>query len=239
MTTNTVVFDLFGTLIPISAHLYWTMLHAIADAVGAERDRFARAWVSSKGELESGKTGGLESSVRYVSAQLDITPTSSSVNQAVDAWLETSRRRLAPSHRTLECLEALIRRGHKIGLLSNCAADIPHNWPGVELARLVTYAGFSWTLGLMKPAKLAYTSVCAELGETPESCLFVGDGGDRELNGAREAGLRPVLLEYSAETDLGSRQVELSTFGSHSEAGDWTGERISTLESVAGLLSPG
>ena len=48
MTTNAVVFDLFGTLIPVSAQLYSTMLHAMADDIGAERERFAQAWVSSK-----------------------------------------------------------------------------------------------------------------------------------------------------------------------------------------------
>ena len=239
MTTKAVVFDLFGTLIPVSAELYWTMLHTMADAVGAEGNRFAHAWVSSKRELESGKAGGLDSSVRYVSTRLGITPTSSSVNQAVDAWLETSRRRLAPSHRTLECLETLTRRGHRIGLLSNCAADIPYNWPGGELARLVTDAGFSWTLGLMKPDRDAYVSVCTAIGVAPEDCVFVGDGGDRELTGAREAGLRPVLLEHSTATELGSSPTELSAFGSHSEAGGWDGERIATLESLVDLLSQG
>ena len=238
-TKTAVVFDLFGTLVPISAHLYQAMLRAMASAVGADHDRFAQAWISSKWELETGYVGGLESSVQFVTAKLGVTPTLSSVHQAVSAWLETSRLRLAPSDRTLGCLETLHGNGRKIGLLTNCGADVPWNWPNGELASLVTYAGFSWQLGQMKPDANAYLSVCTGIEVAPGNCLFVGDGGDRELTGARRAGLHPVLLEYSAETGLGSNPQEMRTFGSHSDVADWTGERASTLESAVALLCNG
>ena len=91
----------------------------------------------------------------------------------------------------------------------------------------------------MKPDRGAYLSVCAEMGVAPESCVFVGDGGDRELTGAGRAGLRPVLLEYSTDTGLGSSPVELSAFGSHSDAVDWTGERARRLGVGCGLALAG
>ena len=234
-----VVFDLFGTLVPISADSYRRMLHVMADAIGVEHERFAQAWVSSKRELETGRAGGLESSVGFVAAQLGVVPTSAAVALAVEAWLETSEQRLKPSARTRRCLETLRGHGRKIGLLTNCAADVPRTWPNGELASLVDYAGFSWKLGQMKPDRGAYLSVCAEMGVAPESCVFVGDGGDRELTGAGRAGLRPVLLEYSAGTGLGSSPVELSAFGSRSDAVDWAGERADALESAVGLLPQG
>ena len=209
----------------------------MTDAIGVEHERFAQAWVSSKRELETGRAGGLESSVGFVAAQLGVVPTSATAAQAVNTWLETSEQRLKPSARTLKCLETLRGHGRKIGLLTNCAADVPRTWPNGELASLVDYAGFSWKLGQMKPDRGAYLSVCAEMGVGPESCVFVGDGGDRELTGAGRAGLRPVLLEYSADTGLGSSPVELSAFGSHSDTMDWAGERASALESAVGLLS--
>ena len=62
-TKRAVVFDLFSTLVPISADSYRRMLHAMANAIGVEHERFAQAWVSSKRELETGRAGGLESSV--------------------------------------------------------------------------------------------------------------------------------------------------------------------------------
>ena len=188
-------------------------------------------------ELETGYAGGLEPSVRFVAAKLGVTPTPSSVDEATDAWLEASRRWLAPSDRTIGCLESLRSHGCKIGLLSNCGANIPHAWPDGELASLVTYAGFSWNLGRMKPDLWAYLAVCVALEATPEDCLFVGDGGDRELTGARDAGLHPILLEFSPETGLGSNPLALKALGSDSDASDWTGERASTLESALGLSS--
>ena len=149
-TTTAVVFDPFGTLVPISADSYRRVLRVMADAIGVEHERFAQAWVSSKRELETGcRRTGIER--RFVAAQLGVVPTSAAAAQAVQAWLETSEQRLKPSARTLRCLGALRGHGRKIGRLTNCAADVPYTWPNGELASLVDYAGFSWKLGHMKP----------------------------------------------------------------------------------------
>ncbi|CAM3340555.1 hypothetical protein PALA111701_04145 [Paenibacillus lactis] len=44
---------------------------------------------------------------------------------------------------------------------------------------------------MAKPQKEIYLMACERLGVTPETSIFVGDGGSDELRGARDAGLRP------------------------------------------------
>ena len=41
---------------------------------------------------------------------------------------------------------------------------------------------------------LRVVRACQELGVPPERCLYVGDGGSRELTGAIEAGMTAVRL---------------------------------------------
>ena len=48
--------------------------------------------------------------------------------------------------------------------------------------------------GYMKPDKEIYKKCLAELGVSAEKCIYVGDGNDRELEGAHNAGLFAVKL---------------------------------------------
>ncbi len=45
-----------------------------------------------------------------------------------------------------------------------------------------------------KPDPRIYQLALQRLGCAPEACFYVGDGSDRELTGAREAGIQPILI---------------------------------------------
>lgn len=49
---------------------------------------------------------------------------------------------------------------------------------------------FSFTEGVAKPDPEIYLRALHRLGVQPEAAIFIGDGGDNELAGAEEAGLR-------------------------------------------------
>ena len=67
---------------------------------------------------------------------------------------------------------------------------------------------------------------CDALGIPPNRCLYVGDGEDRELFGAREVGMAPVLIRVpNRETMLYGK-----------DADEWPGPVISSLTGVLALL---
>jgi putative hydrolase of the HAD superfamily len=43
-----------------------------------------------------------------------------------------------------------------------------------------------------------YAAITARLGVPPEDCRYVGDGGGRELTGARAAGMVQILVTNAA-----------------------------------------
>jgi putative hydrolase of the HAD superfamily len=57
---------------------------------------------------------------------------------------------------------------------------------------------FSWREGCRKPDQRLYATVAERLGVPAAECWYVGDGGSREHDGARRAGMRPVLVTNAA-----------------------------------------
>jgi putative hydrolase of the HAD superfamily len=72
---------------------------------------------------------------------------------------------------------------------------------------------------MRKPDPRLFRAAAARLPADPERCLYVGDGGGRELTGAAAVGMRAVLL---AGPDWRPTRA-----GSH-ETG-WTGPQIASL----------
>jgi putative hydrolase of the HAD superfamily len=72
-------------------------------------------------------------------------------------------------------------------------------WRESALASSFDAVLFSWELGLLKPDPRIFALAAEKLTVRPGECLYLGDGGHRELEGARAAGMVPVLTtEYIA-----------------------------------------
>jgi putative hydrolase of the HAD superfamily len=95
---------------------------------------------------------------------------------------------------TLNVLGILRRRGKKIGLIGNADVMEIAAWGRSPLAPLFDTVVFSCQLGRVKPEREIYEACMAELQVSPNECVFVGDGGMRELEGARQPGIITVMI---------------------------------------------
>jgi putative hydrolase of the HAD superfamily len=77
----------------------------------------------------------------------------------------------------------------------------------------------------MKPDRRIYERACAELGVEPRECLFVGDGANDELRGARDVGMTPVLIHREGEDPPWANLRE------------WDGLRITAIPQVLELVA--
>jgi putative hydrolase of the HAD superfamily len=109
----------------------------------------------------------------------------------------------------LEHLGHVRARGLGTALISNASFDEVAAWSDSPLAPLFDTALFSCHEKLMKPDPRIYLAAADRLRVTPAECVFVGDGGSREHEGARAAGMRSILflgfLEKSAPVVAASR----------------------------------
>lgn len=94
----------------------------------------------------------------------------------------------------LNVLNDLRKSGMRLALISNASTAEVQAWPASPLAPLFDTTIFSCHCGSMKPDAGIYQEALRELALEPASCLFVGDGGSNEHQGAHALGMKPVLL---------------------------------------------
>jgi putative hydrolase of the HAD superfamily len=228
---DAVIFDLFGTLIhTVPPDDYGAMLGEVAGALGIHSDTFTKAWRTTIDERESGLFGGIDEILAKTAAAAGRAASSGEVIDAKQRWLAITAGWLAPREEARATLAAIRATGAKVGLLSNCSAEIPPLWPAAGLADLFDHVVFSCNVGVMKPHPSVYEAASGPLGVKSERCMFVGDGGARELTGASAVGMEAVLLRVPGE--------EHTWFDSfyRKDALEWPGTIVASLSELTSLI---
>jgi putative hydrolase of the HAD superfamily len=125
-------------------------------------------------------------------------------------------------------LRGIKQRGLRTALISDCTHELPAFLPTLPIAPLLDVNVFSVEVGRCKPDPLIYLEACWRLRVAPEDCLYVGDGGSRELTGAAAVGMSPVRL---AAPDLADHLV-------FNRDEDFAGISVPSLTAVLDLLDP-
>jgi putative hydrolase of the HAD superfamily len=214
-----VVFDLWNTLATWPEDDSGDFRHRWAERIGVPVERLDEHWYSDSlyARRESGPIrGAVEELYRTLGVDAD-------VDELLRDRLELTRRSLVPVDGALETLRELRRRGHRIGLISNCTEEVALIWQETPFAELFDAAVFSATAACMKPDREIYERALEELDVPASDALFVGDGANDELRGARDAGLTPVL-------------VELDGVEPWSPVHGWAGLRVTAIPQVLQLV---
>jgi putative hydrolase of the HAD superfamily len=95
----------------------------------------------------------------------------------------------------LPCLRRLRGLGFRVGLVSNFDLWLHDLLDALGLRDLLDGIVVSGELGIVKPAPGIFDAGARSLGLAPGRCLHVGDSIRIDVEGARRAGLTPVLLD--------------------------------------------
>jgi putative hydrolase of the HAD superfamily len=221
MPLRAVVFDLFGTLVDDAPPgQYAEFLAESARLLGADPQRFAARWSAHDVERF---TGPIEACFEAISAELGLSDPAR-LADVLAFRIDRMRGLLVPRADAEETLRTLRERGFKLGMISNASGEVSGIWPQTNLGPLFDAALFSADERLMKPDRRIYERMAERLGVETGECLFVGDGAYRELQGAADAGMMPVLIRAPYD------QWE------HEGTVGWTGPRVSSLSEVLALV---
>lgn len=204
-----VVFDLDGTLFDhraaartgATAFLTSIGLPATEPALqrwaAAEDEHFER-WRSGEIGFAEQRRERLRSVLPALGRPLDLDDTAA-LDELFADYLRRYRAawRAFPGSRDL--LDELRSRGYRLGLLTNGDAGQQRDKldrTGLGDAFDVVHA--SGRTGLQKPDERAFTGIARTLGVAPSACLFVGDDPERDVAGARRAGMRGLLVDRDA-----------------------------------------
>ncbi|MFI5851893.1 HAD family hydrolase [Micromonospora chalcea] len=197
-----VVFDLFHTLVHGADDERDRVVGEMALLVGVDPAALVAAYHATwRDRLVRWSA---EETVRTLAGRLGGAPTDEQVTMAAAHRRALARRVLSrvPTG-TLDVLDALRERGHRLALISNATSETAEAWAAGPLARRFDVAVFSSAVGLAKPDPAIYRTAADRLGVAPADCVYVGDGADGELAGAAAVGMTVLRTTEHQDTDPG------------------------------------
>jgi putative hydrolase of the HAD superfamily len=229
MSLEAVIFDLFGTLVDNWPLAVLNDMHTrVAEMVGAPPDAFMRVWAETWEERNRGDLPTAADNTRLICERLGVPPPTPEQLAAADEFrMQVCRETFLVRSDAIETLRALRERGLKLGMISDCSWEAPVVWAESPFAPLFDVAVFSVLARVKKPDPRIYLMACEQLGVRPQGCLYVGDGGSRELTGAAAVGMRAVMIRVPYEVSDATHRVE---------GEEWEGETVSALGEVVGIL---
>jgi putative hydrolase of the HAD superfamily len=210
MRRKAVIFDLWETLIDWDREAAARMLDEVDAMVG---NGFAQRWDRTNRRYVA--------PIRTALAEADVP--AELIEDICTLRLGYHRRALVPRPGAVDTLVRLRELGYLLGLITVCSEDIEVLWPDTEFAGLFDAEIFSSRVGLSKPDPRIYVACCEALGVEPHEAIFVGDGANDELQGARRVGMDAILIH---------RPGELPLWG----LDDWDGPRVTSIPAVLDLL---
>ena len=220
MALTAVLFDLYGTLVTgTPAARRDEATRAVGRVLGVDPEAMAVVVRETYDARARGVMGDLRTTLRALARELGADPDDAALDRACELRLEIFREQLDPEPHVLAALDRLRAEGTRLALVSDCSIETPMVWDESPLASRFDATAFSAVVGVRKPHPDIYRAAYEALGVEPVDCLFVGDGGSRELTGAVALGMRAVQVEADPE---GRIDPDL----------EWAGPSIATLDEL-------
>jgi len=198
MVFSGVIFDMHGTLVYEDPDVptQWCIM---AQRLGVDHVAFAEVFNKDVKPLMTGKMGAHRRYKNVLeSLGLDAGPDQARGFEAMELELRREAAKLYPG--ALDVLKILREKGLHLGLLTNCTPVWAEILSHLGLVHLFHAVLLSCDQGMAKPDRRFFSSALEKIGTTPKKTVYVGDGGDKELEIATEIGMTSVYIDHMPKT---------------------------------------
>ena len=108
-----------------------------------------------------------------------------------------------------EALTALQARGLKLGLISNSHRCLESFQQHFEIEGMITVTVSSANFGVMKPDRRIFVEALDRMQVPASRSVMVGDSLAHDVLGARQAGMRGVLLDRSLQASVSEPDIKV------------------------------
>lgn len=227
MKYKAVIFDLYGTLVEnFTRPEYEKTLAEMAAVIGAPPREFIKHWADTFQQRSVGFFPNSEAAISYICRELNVPATEAQLKRTGQIRFDYTLHNFKPRDGSLETLLKLKRDGYLTGLISDCTTETPLVWQRTPFAPMFNVTVFSCNVGFKKPDPRIYRLATDPLGVRPQDCLYIGDGASRELSGASQAGMTPILILDPYEP----------ADAHYIDREEWHGPSISSLRELLDIL---
>lgn len=175
------------------------------EGVSVTSERFAQAFYKADDALVGRipSTLSLKDTVRRlaqdVARELELSD-QATVERVAKRFVADSHERLMKNMRVLQALS----RRYRLGIVSNFYGNLSAVCREAELSRLFPTIIDSEVVGHLKPSPEIFYAALKELRAEPSQAVFVGDSLQRDMAGAKAAGMAHVWLTPQASQQGGA-----------------------------------
>lgn len=195
MKYKAVIFDLFETLITEWGHKKYTKNEMCAD-LGIERKAFDIYWNEKESDRYTGDIS-FEESIRYVFEKTQNIIDNDVISKIIEKRINTKAVCFESVNPEIFCLlNKLKESGMKIAIISNCSSEEVKVLRESSLVKYFDDILLSYEVKMKKPDSCIYELAAKKLGVELCECVFVGDGGSNELEGAESVGMKAIQAKW-------------------------------------------
>lgn len=228
MQYKAIIFDLYGTLVPIfSRKVYDPIMVKMADILNVPYQEF---WKIKTETIKDRSLGyhSAEDHIKDIGNRLNVSVNNTQIEDIIVISNDFTRNSLKPEPEVLQALDQLKSKGLLLGLITNCNKSVPTLYPNSPLAEYIDVSVFSCEEHIKKPSPRIYEIASDRLNVKPKKCIYVGDGSSEELTGATNVGMLPILKR----TDLSD------AYDPHRpDVENWNGTTINEISELCTILS--
>jgi putative hydrolase of the HAD superfamily len=207
-----VLFDLYDTLAYINIKDYLQAKTDMAAEAGVSSEAFVAQWKQYTDPASRGHILTTEERVARVLRDLGVDLTQPLIRRLSQLEANLQEQRVHLFEDTRKVLTHLRDAGLKLGLVTNTSLTTREVPEILSIRAIFDVVIFSYVTGARKPDRTIYLAACEQLAVAPSACLFVGDGNDRELDGAKEVGMRTVMVKTNRHELVRSEQSNSCDF---------------------------
>ena len=168
----------------------------MSEDLGIDINGFSAIWEGQEQDRYIGSVS-FEDSIREICQRCD-RPVDEKTLSAV------TEKRIKTKSACFECIDPDVftllgqikNYGLKTAIVSNCSSEEVKVLKQSVLFQYFDEAVLSYEVNMQKPYPEIYEEAAKRLGVGLEECIFVGDGGSSELDGARNVGMKAVQAKW-------------------------------------------
>jgi putative hydrolase of the HAD superfamily len=206
MSIRAAIFDLYDTLVEIETIDYLKAKQAIAEQAGVNADDFVQAWKKYTKPSARGDIMTVEERIMITLADLGKFV---SLDLATDLSKYEINLQQNRVHKLAGCdytLSRIKKLGLKIGLVTNTSSVSKNVLANLGIDHFFDCTIYSFDVKILKPAIAIYEMAISKLNIRGNEAIFVGDGNDQELDGAKNAGMFTVKVGEGRDQLLKGKQ---------------------------------
>jgi putative hydrolase of the HAD superfamily len=184
-----VLFDLYETLVTSIDEDLVLPGPGVAERLAIPDVIFRQMWLESWEDRMTGRVDARDVFRRAAAAGGGITQEAVIEKLYAERLCRKASTLTSRDDEVFAMLLALRAAGAKVAVVSNCASEEIAAWDASALRIRLDASVFSCRLGCVKPDARIYLATCEALSVPPQACVFVGDGGSNELQGAVNVGM--------------------------------------------------